>query len=113
MAPVEMIMTPHPEPKISNNEILRERSREMQNPCCNIVANTSCDEKALETSTKKSLFDSQDQEEQQSIHTPGSQGSRMSREEWWTKFAVSSVLGLVIGVVLGLKSVSQRACQET
>jgi hypothetical protein len=61
MAPVEMIMTPHPEPKISNNEILRERSREMQNPCCNIVANTSCDEKALETSTKKSLFDSQDQ----------------------------------------------------
>jgi hypothetical protein len=92
----------------------REKPSDMRNPYRNVLANTSCDEKALDTSTTGLPFDSQDQEEQQPIQTPG---PKMSRREWWTKFAMGCVLGLVVGVVLGVRSVSlrdvgQRGCVE-
>lgn len=80
----------------------------MRNPCRDVLANTSSDEKALATSTTKVPFDSQDREEQQPMQTPGSRGPKMSRREWWTKFAMGCVLGLVTGVVLGVGSVSLR-----
>lgn len=86
----------------------------MQIPYHNGVANTSCNEKALDISTTGLPFDSQDQEEQQPIQTPGLWGPKMSRREWWTKFAMG---GLVVGVVLGGRSVSlrdvgQKGCVE-
>jgi hypothetical protein len=95
----------------------REEPSDMRNPYRNVLANTSCDEKALDTSTTKVPFDSQDQEEQQPIQTPGLRGPKMSRGEWWTKFAMGCALGLVVGVVLGMRSVrlrdvGQRACGE-
>lgn len=105
--PTEMPTSPEPRIRICGDEA-REELSDMRNPYRDVLANTSCDEKALEISTTKVPFDSQDREEQQPIRTPGLRGPKMSRGEWWTKFAMGCVLGLVVGVVLGVRSVSLR-----
>lgn len=111
MTPIEM--TTHPEPSKYGNEML-EQPRELQSPYRQIVSETSDEKIASEISTTELPLDSQDRKKQ-AMQGSGARGEKMEREEigvYWTKFVVGSVLGLVVGVVLGLRSVSQKACVE-
>lgn len=95
----------------------REELSDRRDPCRDFLANTSCDDKALDISTAGVPFDAQDREGQQSMRDSRLRGWRCREgsgglnSPWGVFWAWLLVLVLEVKSV-SLKDVGQRSCVE-